>query len=362
MKNQSVPLIPNKIIFALLLFATLCFGSLAHAQADRGGSGGDWSEADLKHFLTRLAPYLKSGDGQQVFPEVVEYDRAHPDETVEKVAGDLNPRLVNKPVFDSAGNERDCVSYTTPVRYFECNLNSLPRKPSENASESQKSEYYGSMYRLVLHEVFVQVGIEKPLTKEVPSEYEFSSRLMVHLESFPEWVPGASKFGESNKTDITIHNKPEWSLGLGAGGLAQNFGIGGSLKLQFPVTIAHSEFKFGIDTGFQYAFSNPRTWLLSLIPTVEYQFHPILGVKPYVRVGLGVSWFHSSGVYTEEPFPESGITGGSYPYSDTTANGIFEVTPGFSFGEHDQYFFEIPITRFGASTAWSIMPTIGFRF
>ena len=190
-RNQNRGIVmPFKFCMALFAIVVFCLGSVAHAQADKGGNGGVWSEGDLKHFLNRLVPYLSSPEGKNIFPEIVVYDQAHDEETVEKVASILKPRLVNGPVYDKDRNERDCVSYTTPIRYFECNVKALPPKPKADEKKKIKSEYYGSLYRLVLHEVFVQVGLEKPLMKEVPSDYTMSSRLMVHLENFPEWLPG----------------------------------------------------------------------------------------------------------------------------------------------------------------------------
>jgi hypothetical protein len=163
------------------------------AFAGQEGIGGNWTEADFKHFLDRLIPYMSSEEGLTLFPEVRAYNQVHPNEPFEKILAELNPRLVDGPVYDKFGNERDCVSGFDTVRFFKCNRNKLPPKLDQNSSEQQKSEYYGSLYRLNLHEAFVQVDLEKPLTKEVASEYALSSRLDVHLENFPEWVPGRSK-------------------------------------------------------------------------------------------------------------------------------------------------------------------------
>lgn len=172
------------------------------AFAGQEGGGGNWTEGDFKHFLNRLIPYMSSQEGLSVFPEVKDYNQEHPNEPFEKVLADLNPRLVNGPVYDRFGNERDCVSGFDSVRFFKCNQNTLPPRPDENASNQPKSEYYGSLYRLALHEAFVQVGLEKPLSKEVASEYALASRLSVHLESFPEWVPGKSISGVPDSGDL----------------------------------------------------------------------------------------------------------------------------------------------------------------
>jgi hypothetical protein len=91
----------KKILAILILLTPFYFMSSAHAQADRIGNGGDWNEADLKHFLSRLSPYLESDEGKATFPEIVKYDQEHKDETIEKIISELNPHVVNQPVFDS---------------------------------------------------------------------------------------------------------------------------------------------------------------------------------------------------------------------------------------------------------------------
>jgi hypothetical protein len=175
-----------------LIFIFLFIASVSHAGVD--GGGGSWTEGDLKHFLSRLEVYFKSDEAKATFPEVVNYNKTHPEESFEQILNKLNPRLVNETIYDNYGNERDCFSSKDSVRYFKCNINSLPPKLTENDNNNLKSEYYGSMYRLVLHEAFVQAGLEKPLSKEVSSQYRLTSRLNVHLENFPEWVPGDSHF------------------------------------------------------------------------------------------------------------------------------------------------------------------------
>ena len=181
----------SRTLACLLFIMTVPFSVHAGQEGGGGRGGGNWTEGDLKHFLNKLRVYLSSEEGQSLFPEIKTYNQEHADESFDKILSELNPRLVDGPVYDNDGNERDCVSGFDSVRFFKCDQNALPPKPNaDNISEN--SEYYGSLYRLDLHEAFVQVGLEKPLTKEVPSEYRLSSRLDVHLENFPEWVPGVA--------------------------------------------------------------------------------------------------------------------------------------------------------------------------
>jgi len=184
----------------IAIFVSMAF----YAFAGQEGGGGVWTEGDLKHFLNRLIPYINSEEGLAVFPEVKAYNETHPNEAFGTILAELNPRLVDGPVYDQDGNERDCVSGFDSVRFFKCNQKALPPRPDEKSSAQEKSEYYGSLYRLTLHEAFVQVGLEKRLTKEIVSDYTISSRLQVHLENYPEWVPGRKT---SIKSDVPTQQR-----------------------------------------------------------------------------------------------------------------------------------------------------------
>jgi hypothetical protein len=163
-------------------------------QGAGSGGGGSFTEIQLKTFLGRLEIYLGSSEGQKDFPEVFAYDQAHPNETIEMIAMELNPHLIDGTVWDRFGNERDCVgSYQNGKRSFTCNLNHLPALPAGDAENEVKSEYYGDMYRLVLHETLVQAGLEDQMANEVPSNYPIASRLKVHFELEPVWMPGSAK-------------------------------------------------------------------------------------------------------------------------------------------------------------------------
>jgi len=352
----------------LILIVLFNFIPRAHAQADRGGLGGNWTEADLKHFLTRLVPYLQSEEAKRVFPEIVSYDLTHPNETIESIATEMNPRLTEKPVLDASGNVRDCVSYFAPIRYFECNTKSLPPKPEESASDAQKSEYYGTLYRLVLHEVLVQAGLEHPLTVEVPSDYSISSRLMVHLENFPEWVPGASSAASAVQSSGPVHIHAQWSVGAIAGYYVGDFHYGITLREQFPVTLDSGDFKFGYAVSFTHGTkeNDPiltvRPWELQILFEGEYDFKPLAGIKPHLRFGMGMAMVDTK---YQDPTTENdglGNTTVSYQlYETVEANFVAALTLGFSFGKNDQYFFEVPFTitpHVGAS----VLPTLGFHF
>ena len=190
----------------LSAFILLILSSTTFAQGEHVG-GGNLTEGDMKYFITKLDRYLQSEDGKIAFPELDKYDETHKDGTIHLIAQSLNPTLKDGEVTDNLGNPRDCVSYSKPIRYFKCNSNTLP----DNTLEHQPS-----FYRLVFHEILVQAGLEKPLSKEVPSEYPIASRLDVHLETYEEWVPGKSlSENDVSKLKKTDHMKlPELEMFL----------------------------------------------------------------------------------------------------------------------------------------------------
>ncbi len=346
-----------------LMISSLLWTNFACAQADRIGNGGNWSEADLKHFITRLVPYLKSEEGKAVFPEAAEYDSKAGENTIEKIAGELHPRLVSRKVYDSRGNERDCISYVKPERYFECNLNALPPKPDSSANHDQKSEYFGSLYRLALHEIFVQAGLEKPLIKEVPSEYLISSRLLVHLESYPEWVPGAAvPPTEVDQNDISIRTQPIWSVGIGAGRANYATAAGALIKLQFPVKARVSAFKIGLTSGYQTGLQKDSNWSIPVLLSVEFEWKKQGGLSSYLGLGVGGAIVNRMYRYPSTFVSLDGTVSPGPLISNRSTEFYFavQVSPGLNFGVNNKYFFEIPCSYY--SHDYSIMPSLGIHF
>ena len=177
----------------LLLLAFLYLPINVLAVGNGSSGGGKWKEGDLTHFLQKLSIYFKTKEAMNDFPEVIKYNSEHKDEPFDIVLLKIKPILVDEEsVTDQWGNSRDCFSSQNElgIRFFKCAISALPQKDITLLKNGEKSELYGSMYRLVLHEAFVNVGIEFPLSQEIPSDYIVASRLNVHLEYFPEWVPG----------------------------------------------------------------------------------------------------------------------------------------------------------------------------
>ena len=168
---------------ALILLSVLSCLEPAHAQGGATG-GGSITESDLRAYMGKIDAYLMTSDGKATFPEIVDYDRRHPELTFHDLIQRVKPVVRRSPQIDPFGIERDCVSYIFPKsRYFVCNLDRLPEKNRDNQPK---------FYRIVLHELCVQAGIEIPLNQNVSSDYSVSYRITdhVHLETYQEWTPG----------------------------------------------------------------------------------------------------------------------------------------------------------------------------
>lgn len=153
-------------------------------EGSGNSGGGNITEADLRRYMGKLDTFLLSDEGLALFPEVANWNKAHPDENFHQVILNTNPVVQKGELKDEEGNARDCMSYAIPGnRHFVCNSDALPELTLDNQV---------SFYELVLHELFVQTGIEKPLNKTVRSVYDISHRITqsVHLETYQEWVPG----------------------------------------------------------------------------------------------------------------------------------------------------------------------------
>ncbi len=205
MKTKKANMFKRELVKFIGLSAvwmgTLAFSQMSFAQSNLAPSivmgeegsghsgGGNITEADLRYYMGKLETYFSSEESKTVFPEIVAYDATHPTESFKQLISNTHPVVQKDELKDANGVVRDCMSFANPGhRYFVCNSDALPNKTLENQP---------SFYRIVLHELMVQAGIEKPLSKDVPSVYEVSSRITtnVHLETYQEWVPG--KAGES---------------------------------------------------------------------------------------------------------------------------------------------------------------------
>jgi hypothetical protein len=185
--------------------SAMAFTQLSFAQsnvvADEGSGnsgGGNITEVDLRYYMGKIDTYLLSEEGRKAFPEIVAFDEAHPTEKFHDLILNTKPVVQKGELRDANGVVRDCMSYANPGnRYFVCNSDALPNKTLENQP---------SFYRIVLHELLVQAGIEKPVSKEIPSVYSVSSRITdnVHLETYQEWVPGKGSYKDQTLVDSGI--------------------------------------------------------------------------------------------------------------------------------------------------------------
>jgi hypothetical protein len=165
-----------KLCLPFFLLFTLT--QLTYGQPMRRGGhvgGGDASASDLQYFINQLNNYLLTEEGKESFPEL-EQPKFH------KVVSEVRPIVKDEAVYDSFGVEQTCISHAVQSnRYIKCNLRRLPSLELNNQP---------TYYRLVFHELLFQVGIERPISAHVPSDFRVSSRLKLYLTSTNEWLPG----------------------------------------------------------------------------------------------------------------------------------------------------------------------------
>jgi hypothetical protein len=173
-----------KTMFKSIMLGGLLFASLtAHAQSGTQG-GGSFTEVQMKDYMGELSRYFADPQSRVLFPEV---------DTYEKVSGtkfttliqSIEPKVVYHKVYGPFNEERDCVSRIEgSMRYFECDQSRIPEARLENQP---------LLYSILLHEVMVHAGIEKPTAETVPSKYPVSSRIgntqNLSLVTYQKWVP-----------------------------------------------------------------------------------------------------------------------------------------------------------------------------
>ena len=139
-----------KHLLWLCVFTSLLTSVTVFAQHGATG-GGLMTEAEMQTYINRLDTYIASPEGMKAFPEVAIHDHFYKP-TFHQIAQATYPSAKPDIQHDQFGNPRTCVSYLDGTkRYFICNQNefdsSLPHQPRN--------------YEMLLHELFVQAGIEK---------------------------------------------------------------------------------------------------------------------------------------------------------------------------------------------------------
>ena len=165
----------------ICIFASLFATVSVFAQAGARG-GGEMTEAEMQTYINRLNAYLATPEGQTAFPEVMIHDLMTKP-SFQEIANETYPVAQEGIQYDQFGNARTCVSYTSPTqRYFVCNQAEM-----DMSLENQPADY-----EIILHELFVQSGIEQPVAADIPSEYKVSSKILNHLFQDPGlgFLPG----------------------------------------------------------------------------------------------------------------------------------------------------------------------------
>ena len=136
----------------------------------------------------------------------------------------------------------------------------------------------------------------------------------------------------------------EFSTDFGLGTISSKFVFGFGLRLEFPVMVDNTRLTFGGQTGFYIGPSDPTTWLIPILATGSYEFKVAGEIKPYLGIGLGLSFAHASL--------------GNVSASSTDFAFLFK--PGVNFGDAHRCYFELPIGTMGSGFA--LLPSIGYHF
>ncbi len=101
------------------------------------------------------------------------------------MAKEVRPVVKNERVKDEFGNTQTCISNAVEGnRYVQCDLKRLPKLELNNQP---------TLFRMTFHELLFQAGLEKPISKDIPSDFRISSRLKLHLKKRQEWIVGETK-------------------------------------------------------------------------------------------------------------------------------------------------------------------------
>ncbi len=161
-----------KNIFQIILFIFLT-SNTAFAQADHIG-GGSSTEADLKNYMNEIDQFLLTTGGKTAFPEIEEYNKINGPFAFKILISQINPVVKDGVVLDQFGIERTCISRfgEKTTRTITCNSKKLPDQSIQNQR---------SLYRIIFHELLVHAELEKPISKDVPSEYSISAKITNYL-------------------------------------------------------------------------------------------------------------------------------------------------------------------------------------
>jgi len=147
----------------------------AYAQGAGHVGGGDPTASDFQDYINKIDRYLLTDEGKLQFPELKQPD-------FHNIVIQVKPVVKDERVYDSFGVAQACASHVEEGnRYFQCDVTRLPKVELNNQP---------TFYRITLHELLFQAGLELPISREIPSDFSISSRLKLRLETYQEWIPG----------------------------------------------------------------------------------------------------------------------------------------------------------------------------
>jgi hypothetical protein len=283
MKLFSLP----SMILPLVLVASAAFAKPGANALGGHVGGGEATASNLQKIINDLDAYLLSPAGQIAFPEI-EQPRFH------EIIEDVRPVVKDERVTDEFGVAQTCISNAVAGnRYVQCDLSRLPKLEHDNQP---------TLYRMMFHELLFQAGLERPISKDVPSDFRISSRLKLHHTRKREWAlgnegtlssrenrfplryQGTLHFGpdyRASTTQVTVAKflAPDTLLGLRLGHRRSN------LEDQLSGALQYKRF---VDNSFYVA---PEIYYLNYFEDMTYgRDFEVIGLGIGVRVGNQWQW------------------------------------------------------------------------
>lgn len=183
----------RSLVLVFLTISSLTYAASSQAMGGHVG-GGDATASDLQYIINNIDAYLLTDEGKEDFPEIKQ-------PAFHELIITVRPVVKDERVQDQFGITQTCVSHAVEGnRYIQCDLQRLPKLSVGNQP---------TLYRIIFHELLFQAEIEKPISKEVPSDFKTSSRLKLHKNRNHEWALGEAKeyYVKGSSADNRTHLK-----------------------------------------------------------------------------------------------------------------------------------------------------------
>jgi hypothetical protein len=163
----------------------------------------------------------------------------------------------------------------------------------------------------------------------------------------------------STTTTTSTVGALEWNLGVAAGTTAEKFHAGALISGMLPITkIDIGTLLIGGQTGFLYGPSTPSTYIIPILAVGQLNLQSTGSITPYFGLGMGIGILHVN--LDNSVVSVGGISISTDSYSGTHTDIALLAKAGLNFGDHRQFFAELPLGTLGK--AFSILPTVGMKF